>query len=225
MKDFFSKIVTEELMKFKNRIDAAERLLPKLQKYSGQHAIIVAIPRGAVPMAVLLAEALQAGLKLIHIKKIGHPKNPELAIGSVSLQHSIIDKQCQVDHDYIQNETEKIRALLRNREKIYNTGRPSASIRNKVLILVDDGIATGHTMLAAVQELKRQNPARLILAVPVASAQALRILSDEVDEIICLHSPDDFLAVGEFYEDFSPISDEEAMIALRKWQNKHKDSD
>lgn len=200
---------------FKNRKDAALKLLPRLEEYAGSDTIIIAIPRGAVPIAVFLAGKLKTGLELVHVKKIGHPNNPELAIGSVSLSDVFLDDKFGISPELVDSETEKLRAILTRRQRVYGGIIESKSIRNKILILVDDGIATGNTMYAAIQYIRKQHPKKLILAVPVASRSAIRYLTPWVDDVVCLYSPQEFSSVGEFYDDFSAVSDEDAIAALQ----------
>lgn len=204
-------------MKFKNRLDAAKHLLPLLKKYQGENTIIMAIPRGAVPIGLFLAEELHTGFQMLLIKKIGHPLNPELAIGAVSLNEKVIDPQFQVDPDYIEGEVGRIRELLKSRDDIYRTHLKNKSLKNKTVILLDDGIATGNTILAGIKLVKQQEPSKIVVASPVASQHAMRKIMTQNVELICFVAPEDFLAVGEHYEQFPQVSDEEVSQCIEKW--------
>lgn len=205
-------------MLFKDRHDAAKQLIPALKKYRNTPAVVLAIPRGAVPMGYDVAVALNLPLDILLTKKIGHPQNPELAVGAVSLYGIIVDKHYHLDDEYIEKETQRIRNTLAERYKKFMANGNPVDLKNKTAILIDDGIATGNTILSSV-ELARLNGAnRIVVAVPVASVEAVTKLKPKVDELICLHVPDNFMAVGQFYEDFSEVTDEDVIRTLRKQQ-------
>lgn len=202
---------------FINRTDAAMQLAEKLQKYKGEDGVILAIPRGGVPIGYIIAKELKFPLDIILSKKIGHPRNPEYAIGSVSLDGAIIDENVlDVSSEYIRNESERILISLKSKYNYYSGNRKPIDLKNKTVIIVDDGIATGHTIKASVLSVKKHNPKAIIIAVPVAPLATASRLNSIVDEFICVLFPHDFRGVGEFYEDFSQVSDEEVIQLLEK---------
>ncbi|MBK9637630.1 MAG: phosphoribosyltransferase [Bacteroidetes bacterium] len=200
---------------FKDRYDAALQLAKKLEKYRNNGGIILAIPRGGVPIGYVVAKELKFPLEIILSKKIGHPLNPEFAIGSVSLQGAMInDNVMDVSLDYIQRESEQIHKKLKEKFSLYMGNRKSTDLKNKTVIIVDDGIATGSTILATVDSIKKSKPKEIIIAVPVSSLFAESKLSKVVDEFICLITPENFMGVGQFYDNFSQVSDEEVIQLL-----------
>lgn len=206
-------------MIFESRYDAAMQLVPPLKKYAEEKAVILAIPRGAVPMGYYIARELNLPLDILLSKKIGYPGNPELAVGSVSMEGRVIDSRFPMDEDYIEQETLKIRALLKERHKKFMGKRTSIDLKGKIVIIVDDGIATGNTMLVSIELVRHYAPAKVVVATPVASARALVKLRQKADEVICLHAPEDFMAVGQFYLDFSQVTDDDVIIFLEKLDN------
>lgn len=200
---------------FVDRYDAAKQLAGKLEKYKNKNAIIIAIPRGGVPLGYYLAIALKLPLEIVLSKKIGHPNNPEFAIGSVTLNGVIIDyNSTDVSKDYIKTEIERIRKTLKEKFNLFMGNHKPTDLKNKTVIIVDDGIATGNTIQATVEIIKKNKPKEIIIAVPVAPHSATKKLSNIVDEFICLHSPKDFIGVGQFYERFPQVSDQEVIQLL-----------
>lgn len=199
----------------RNRKDAAERLTEKLQKYKGEDGIVLAIPRGGVPIGVLIAKELGFPVEVILSKKIGHPSNPEYAIGAVSMDSVEVNENLGISPAYIQKETHKIQEELKRRYQLFMGNHQPTDLHGKLVILVDDGIATGHTLMATVLMVKNQKPKKLVVAVPVAPPSAIQEFEPQVDELICLMAPPDFYAVGQFYEDFQQVSDEEVISALK----------
>src|SRR3569623_1887283 len=174
-------------MLFVDRIDAAQRLAQKLQKYKGKGGVVLAVPRGGVPIGYYIAIQIGFELDLLMTKKLGHPSNEEFAIGAVGLEGSIIEEQNGISPEYIKAETAKIRQQLKERyQKFMGESKPM-NIEGKVAIIVDDGIATGRTVLATLKILQNKNPEKLVVAVPVASEQAAERISKEVDEFISLY--------------------------------------
>lgn len=199
---------------FTNRYEAGRLLAEELISYKGKNAIILAVPRGGLPIGAVLAKQLRLPLEVVLIKKIGHPFNKEYAIGAVSLTNIILDKQAaDISLDYILEETHKLRAILTERHKRFYKTRKPGKIKNKIAIIVDDGIATGNTILATAQFVYEESPSKVIVAVPVAPRSTILKLTSSayIDEVICLEQPPDFRGVGEFYEDFDQVSDEEAI--------------
>ncbi len=201
-------------MKFLDRQDAALQLVPLLAQYATEDCVILAVPRGGVPIGHTLARAYHFPLEILLTKKIGHPSSKELAIGAVSLEDEVVDTRHQVPQPYIDEQIKKIRASLRERYKQFMGDREPADLRDKVVIIVDDGIATGNTILAAIGLIRAKNPKKIVVAVPVAPLRTARRLRDEVDDFICVHATDQFWGVGQFYEDFSQVSDEEVVSLL-----------
>lgn len=196
-------------MVFQNRHDAAARLGEALRKYEGKNGVVVGLPRGGIPLAYFLAKLLNFQMVVIPSKKIGHPLNKEYAIGAVTLEGRVIKQVADVADSYIESETERLRKILLAKEQFYGGAELVGGLKDKTVIIVDDGIATGCTMEAVVELVNSKHPAKVIVAVPVAPPAAVVKLTSKVDEIICLHQPAEFYAVGLFYRDFSPVSDQE----------------
>ena len=205
---------------FIDRADAGGRLAAKLERYRDrENAVVLAIPRGGLVVGAVLARELALPLDVVLTKKIGHPDQPEFAIGVVDLESEVIDRGAverdSVRPEYLRAEIERIRGLLRRRDAEYRAGRPPLEVAGKTVLLTDDGIATGNTVEAAIRLLRKRGAARIILAVPVAPIQAVARLSGLVDELVCVLAPDNFFAIGQFYDDFEQVRDEEAMALLR----------
>lgn len=203
-------------MYFKDRYDAARQLSKKLEKYRGRDGIVMAIPRGGVPIGYVIAKHLDFDLDLLMTKKLGHPNNPEFAIGAVGLEDAIIEEREGIPQEYIDKETARIHRQLKERYKHFMGERKPADIRGKIVIVVDDGVATGRTILATLKMLRSRQPQKLVVAVPVASEQAAERISKEVDEFICLYTPFPFYGVGRFYTDFTQTTDEEVKTLLNQ---------
>ena len=199
----------------RNRQDAAERLTERLQKYKGEDGIVLAIPRGGVPIGAYIAKELGFPVEVILSKKIGHPHNPEFAIGAVSMDSVEVNESLPVPHEYIEEETRKIQEELKRRYQLFMGNHKPTDLHNKLVILVDDGIATGHTLMSTVLMVKKQNPKKLVVAVPVAPPAAIDEFEPMVDELICLMAPPGFFAVAQFYIEFQQVSDEEVIQALK----------
>ena len=203
---------------FKDRIDAGLRLAEELQKYRGENILVLAIPRGGLPVAAIVAKSLGAPLNVALIKKIGHPTNKEFAIGAVSLEDYIITENEYAPPSYITEETARIREILESRFAQYYKNVEIVSIKNKTVIIIDDGIATGNTLVLTVELITKQKPASIIVAVPVAPASAIKRLNSlgNLREIVCLEIPANFYAVGQFYEDFEQVTDMDAIDILEQ---------
>ncbi|MBU6306525.1 MAG: phosphoribosyltransferase [Bacteroidetes bacterium] len=202
------------MMYFTDRQEAAIQLAAKIIKHKGPQTIVLAIPRGGVPIGCALAQALSAPLDLLMAKKIGHPFDPEFAIGAVCVNENIIEEAGSVNKEYIAQQLEQIKKELSDRYRHLTSRERPLPLYQKKVIITDDGIATGRTMLAAVRAIKRQDPSSLIIAVPVCSVEAKNKLMPEVDELIACHYPDPFIGVGRFYRHFSQVTDEEVMAML-----------
>lgn len=200
---------------FRDRREAGQRLAANLKAYAGRDDIVVlALPRGGVPVAYEVAEALGAPLDVFVVRKIGLPWHEELAMGALAsggvrlLNEEIIDLY-RVDRKEVDRVMRREEAELERREHLYRGDRPFPDLRNKTVILVDDGLATGSTMRVAVEALRKEGPARIIVAVPVAAAETCEAFRDVADDIVCAITPEPFYAVGLWYEDFSQTTDDE----------------
>jgi predicted phosphoribosyltransferase len=207
-------------MIFDDRIQAAELLAQRLERYRGQNPLVLAIPRGAVPMARVIADALEGDLDVVLVHKLGAPFQPEFAIGSVSESGDVylgdLVQQLEIGQEYIDREVERELETLRQRRARYTPVRKSMSAQDRIAIVVDNGVATGWTMLAALRAVRRQQPKKLVAAMAAAPADSLPKMEAEADEIVCLTAPEDFLAVGQFFLDFRQVTDEEVVEVLRK---------
>jgi len=208
---------------FKDRLAAGAMLADALKKFQHEPGIVLAVPRGGVPVAYAVVQKLGFPLELVLTKKIGHPMNKEYAIGAASLTDYFVVPDKEVSQDYIDQELIRIRKRLQEMQEIFQENRKPADPAGKTLIVIDDGMATGNTLLATVRVLRKSNPAKIILAVPVASRQAVAKLSREVDDVIALEIPQEFYGVGLFYENFDQVSDEEVMYYLKSfWKEVEK---
>ena len=202
---------------FQDRYDAATRLAARLLNYRGDDGIVLAIPRGGVPIGVVVASELGFPLEVALAKKIGHPANHEYAIGVVTLTGASVNANATgVSESYIREETARLQSRLRENLRLFMDDRPLTPLRGKTVVVVDDGIATGHTMVGTVQAIRASKPDKLIVAVPVASPHAAQLLRSMVDEFICLSLPPDFRAVGQYYVEFEQVSDDEVIELLQE---------
>ena len=203
---------------FNDRLDAAGQLADKLAAHKGRKPLVLAIPRGGVPVGAAVARALQLPLDVVLVKKIGHPSNREYAIGACSLTDRYLNprEELAAAEDYIESETAAVRQRLRDMEQRFRKGKPPLQLKGKTVLVVDDGIATGLTLLATLQLLRQQEPAKLVVAVPVAPAGMDEKMRPVADAFVCLHKPDWFTGVGAFYDDFSQVSDAEVEACLQQ---------
>ncbi len=204
---------------FKNRLDAARQLATALSHYKSLHPLVLAIPRGAVPMAVVTAQQLGADMDVVLVRKLRAPFMPEVAIGAIDENGKTYlaahAQEMGADWDYLQEEKKTQLAVLQRRQQQYNAIRQPLPIAARTVIVIDDGLATGATMIAALQVLRQHHPARLICAVPVANPDALEKVRPWADELVCLSAPEDFQGVGQFYRDFQQVEDEDVLACLR----------
>lgn len=211
-------------MMFADRIDAGRRLAAALAAYRSRHPVVLALPRGGVPVAAEIAHALAAPLDLLLVRKIGLPWQPELAIGAVVdgaepqvVRNEAVIRRSGVGEEAFQRVCRDELAEIERRRARYLGGRQPVPVAGRVAIVVDDGIATGATMKAALRALRRRHPAELVLAVPVAPADVLEELRVEVDTLVCLATPEPFGAIGHFYRDFAQLSDAEVIATLARF--------
>jgi putative phosphoribosyl transferase len=204
---------------FDDRLDAARRLATRLAPLRGQRPLVLAIPRGAVPMARVIAEAIDGELDVVLVRKLRAPGQPEYAVGAVDetgwtyiAPHAAA---MGADAPYLDQERATQLATIAQRRVRYTPLRPSIDPAGRVVVIVDDGLATGATMLAALHGVRARGPAQLICAVPVAPASTLAQVAALADEVVCLETPADFRAVGQFYRSFPPVEDHEVEALLR----------
>lgn len=203
---------------FQDRIDAGLQLAGKLKKYQHDPCIVLAIPRGGVPVGYAVAKALGFPLEVVLTKKIGHPMNKEYAIGAASLGDYFTIPHEDVTPEYIEEEVANVQKRLQEMRSKFMANRKPENKEGKTLIVIDDGVATGNTLMATVNVLRKEHPGKIIIAVPVASQEAFQKLSRVADEVIALLIPDEFYGVGAFYEDFEQVSDETVIAYLNKFQ-------
>ena len=207
-------------MKFRDRIDAGNLLAERLAEHGYTHAIVLGIPRGGVLLADIVAKKLTADFDIVIPRKLGAPENEELAIGAVmedgtSYINRYIVNALRIPQNYIESERERQAAEIRRRSAAYRNPGLSYNIADKDVIIVDDGIATGATVIASARWARKHRPSTLTIAVPVAPSQSVEMLEQESDSIIVLHMPHDFGSVGQFYEEFGPVSDDQVTQIMR----------
>lgn len=213
---------------FTDRAEAGRRLAARLMKYRRQDPVVVALPRGGVPVAAEVARALDAPLEVMVARKLGAPGEPELGIGALvdgdhpeSVLNEEVVAHLRVSREYLSREVKKQLDEIRRREQVFRGGRPRVPLQGRTLILIDDGIATGASIRAALRGIRRANPRRIILAVPVAPAETLEELRHEADEVVCLGTPELFYAIGQFYRDFHQLEDSEVVKILDQARMRH----
>ncbi|HZO82475.1 MAG TPA: phosphoribosyltransferase family protein [Candidatus Binataceae bacterium] len=210
-----------EPVMFADREEAGRLLAAELASFKGADTVVLAIPRGGLPVARQVADALGAPLDIVVVRKLGAPGEPELGIGAVvdgdhprAIFNQAVIEHLGVRDSYIQAEIERQLKEIKRRETAYRGGRAPVALTGRTVIVIDDGIATGSSVRAALRGVRRLKPARLVLAVPVAPAETIEALRGDADEIICLATPPDFFAVGQFYRDFHQIDDDEVARIL-----------
>jgi len=205
-------------MPFLDRADAGRRLGRALSRFRGERPVVLALPRGGVPVGLEVARALGAPLDVVVVRKLGAPGHPEFALGAIAPGAVYVDRsivrQLGVLPAYLEQVTAAEARELARRELAYRGGRPPLEVTGRLVILVDDGLATGATIRAALASLRQRGPARVVLAAPVGAPETITRLRDLADEIVCLETPPDFRAVSLAYDDFDPTSDAEVMRCL-----------
>jgi predicted phosphoribosyltransferase len=213
---------------FKDRTDAGKRLAEELEEYAGRDdVILLALPRGGVPVAFEVAKELDLELDVFIVRKLGVPGYEELAMGAISsggvkvMNMSVVDS-LQISGEDIDSVVEAERKELERREELYRKGKAKLDVTGRTAILIDDGLATGATMKAAVQALRAQKPENIVVAVPTASKEACEEFAADVDKTVCLTTPEPFYGVGAWYEDFAQTSDREVCDLLKKAEDMNR---
>jgi predicted phosphoribosyltransferase len=204
--------------RFDSRADAAETLAEALSHYRGKNPLVLAIPRGAVSMGRVLADRLGGELDVVLVRKLPAPFSPEFAVGSIDetgwVYVSEYAATAGADESYLEREKASQLETLRKRRAQYTPARPPIDPKGRIVIVVDDGLATGSTMIAALHAARAKEPARLVCAVPVAARESLERVRPYADEVVCLMAPEDFYAVGQFYREFQQVEDDEVVAML-----------
>ncbi len=206
---------------FKNRKEAGVLLAAALEEFRGNTIIVLAVPRGGIVIGREVAVALDAPLDIVVTRKIGAPSQPEFAIGAVTQDgHVILDEESSrmvgASESYLKSEAQRQFKEVKARMRKYRGRKPYPSLKGRLVLIVDDGIATGHTLRAAVMSVRRQKPLSVVVAVPVAPRESLAEIAREADRVVCLQTPEPFFAIGEFYEEFEQVGDDEVREALKE---------
>jgi putative phosphoribosyl transferase len=206
-------------VRLKDRSEAGERLADKLERFKDEEAVVYALPRGGVVLGAIIARRLNAPFDLVITRKIGHPWAREYAIGAIAEDGSFIGNEAElaeVDESWLGAQIEAERKEARRRRQVYLGGREPLPVEGKTAIIVDDGVATGLTLLAAIRQVRHRHPRRIIVAVPVIPQGIARVIRGEVDELVALEIPVVFLrAVALYYDDFSAVEDDEVIELMR----------
>jgi putative phosphoribosyl transferase len=205
-------------MRFKNRDDAAVQLARRLGGYKGQNPLILGVPRGAVPMARIIADALGGELDVVLVRKLRAPGQPELAIGAVDEAGTVLKGRYFeiADDEYLRDEIQTQQDVIRVRREMYTRAQKAIDPVGRIVVIVDDGIATGSSMLAAIRSVRARKPLKLVVAIGVAPAESLASIEAEADEVLCLYAPAHFYSVGQFFEEFSEVTDDMVVTALSR---------
>lgn len=207
-------------MVFRDRYDAGRRLAAALEQFRSDHPVILGLPRGGIVVGYEIARALAAPLDVLIVRKLGAPGAEEFAIGAVAPGATLLNRYLVtalgVPKDYLDQVIARETAEMVRRERVYRGSRPAPNLDGRTVILVDDGLATGATAHAAVESLRRRNPKKIIFAAPVCSVDGAKALESKADTVVCLERPQDFGAVGHWYQEFAPTTDAEVIACLRE---------
>jgi putative phosphoribosyl transferase len=208
-------------MRYQNRTDAGRRLAARLGQLDLHDPVVLALPRGGVPVGYEVARALGCPLDVLVVRKIGAPGEPEFGVGAVTADGPPSYDPASLAtlglrEDDLEPVAEQERQEVDRREARYRGGRTAPEVSGRAVIVVDDGVATGSTARAALRSMGHREPKRLIFAAPICAGDAAKALADEVDDLVCLQAPDDFLAVGQWYEEFAQLSDDDVTELLRQ---------
>lgn len=218
-------MIREVDVNFKDRVEAGQILANRLTKYASEKPLVLGLPRGGVPVAYEVAKSLKAPLDVYVVRKLGTPGREELAMGAVAtggvrvLNHPVVES-LHISDEAIEAETRKEREEVERRERKYRGDRPPLDVTNRTVLLIDDGIATGSTIKAAITALKKQKAGKIVVAVPVAPASTIEELKKEVDEVVCVSTPEYFFAISVWYDSFPQTTDEEVRELLKKTEMK-----
>ncbi len=210
-------------MIFRDRVDAGRRLAEHLEKYRGEPGLVLALPRGGVVVGAEVAAALNFPLDVIVVRKVGAPGNPEFGIGAVAetgdyeISEEVV-RELWIPRSYVERAVQAELEEVRRRVRLYREGRPLPPVEGRTVILVDDGVATGHTIRVGAIAVRRLNPKLVVIAVPVAPPEAIPRLQAVADDVICLATPEPFLAVGRFYQRFEQIPDSQVIEILKSFR-------
>ena len=225
-----SKSFSEEQIPFLNRRQAGKKLAAKLKKYADRPDVLVlALPRGGVPVAYEIARALNAPLDVFLVRKLGVPNDEELAMGAIAsggvrVLNEELTSRFHFPESVIDEVASREQKELERRESLYRGARPAPNVKGRMVILTDDGLATGSTMRAAATALRQLEPLKIIVAVPVGAAETCEEFRSEVDEVVCAATPEPFMAVGAWYSEFSQTSDDEVRELLKRAASHRADS-
>jgi predicted phosphoribosyltransferase len=205
-------------MRFRDRAEAAALLARRLAVYKGHNPLVLGVPRGAVPMARIIADALAGQTDVVLVRKLRAPGQPELAIGAVDEAGTVVKGVYFeiADEEYLRDEIRTQQDILRARREMYTRAQKAIDPAGRVVIIVDDGVATGSSMLAAIHSVRARKPKKIVVAIGVAPPESLARIRAEADEVVCLDTPAEFYAVGQFFEDFSEVTDEMAVAAVSR---------
>jgi len=210
------------MMRFRNRVEAGQQLAKQLEKYANrQDVLVLALPRGGVPVAYEVAQSLKVPLDVFVVRKLGVPGHEELAMGAIAsggvrVLNGEVVEALNIPDEVIDAVAERELLELERRERAYRDGRPAPGVQGRIVILVDDGIATGSTMKAAIEALRQLDASRIVVAVPTAAMSTVREMRRDVEDLVAVMTPADFSGVGQWYEDFSQTTDEEVRVLLER---------
>ncbi len=221
------RIISYSGERFQDRSEAGQMLAQEMSELKGKKAVVLGIPRGGIVVAQSLARGIEADLDIVLSRKLGAPDQSELAIGALAengelyLNQEVVG-ELSVSESYIEQEKRHQLQEIHRRNSLIRKVLPRVSLKGRIVVVTDDGVATGATMQVAVWAVRHENPQKLIIAVPVASGEAIARLSQDVDELVCLRAPPYFMAVGQFYSEFEQVSDEEVLNILTQEKERKK---